>query len=142
MAKRLTADELFREFATTDSPFEKWRLFSHITNEATFIFLPNHLQKNLCNLQFGIFEELRSSDTEKVKAAQALMKWLLSHQTIVREHYESASPAAVYRVLKSMTPEQIEQVTEVNRNLFLVFNPSLLTFKKKIFINNFLFWRK
>jgi hypothetical protein len=76
MAKRLTADELFREFATTDSPFEKWRLFSHITNEATFIFLPNHLQKNLCNLQFGIFEELRSSDTEKVKAAQALMKWL------------------------------------------------------------------
>jgi hypothetical protein len=36
-----------------------------------------------------------------------------------------------------MTPDQIEQVTEVNRNLFLVFNLSLLTFKKQNFINKF-----
>lgn len=142
MAKRLTADELFREFATTDSPFEKWRLFSHMTNEATFIYLPNHLQKNLCNLQFGIFEELQSSDPEKIKEARKLMRWLLSHQSIVREHYESISPAAVYLALKSMTPDQIDKVKEANRNLFLVFNPALLTFKKINPINKFLFWRK
>lgn len=142
MAKRLTADELFREFATTDSPFEKWRLFSHMTNEATFIFLPNHLQKNLCNLQFGIFEELQSSDPEKVKEARNLMNWLLSHQTIVRGAYESASPASLYLALKNMTPDQIETVKEANRNLFLVFNPSLLTFKKRSLLKILLFWRK
>ena len=142
MAKRVTADELFREFATTDSPFEKWRLFSHMTNEATFIFLPNHLQKNLCNLQFGIFEELNSSNPEKAKEARKLMKWLLSHQSTVRGAYESASPAAFYLALKSMTPDQIEIVKEANRSLFLVFNPALLTFKKRSLLKNLLFWRK
>lgn len=142
MAKRLTADELFREFATTDSPFEKWRLFSHMTNEATFVFLPNHLQRHLCNLQFGIIEQMQSSDAEKLQEARALMKWLLSHQSTVRENYESASPAAVYLALKSMTPDQVETVKEANRNLFLIFNPALLTLKKRSFTNNFLFWRK
>lgn len=70
MTTKLTPDELFLEFALTDSPFDKWRILSHITDEATFIYLPNHKQSHLCNLQFGIYELLNSDnerDIQRVK---------------------------------------------------------------------------
>lgn len=143
---RLSPDELFREFATTESPFEKWQLFSHITDECVFVYLPNHKQKYLCNLQYAIFEHLNSPDTKKAEDARLLMKWLLSKKTVVNDMYEHASPPSFYQAMKEMTPEQINTVVAANKNLMLVFNPRKLTFRKegraKSFIKKLFNWRK
>ncbi|ELW8411609.1 hypothetical protein SIL38_004604, partial [Salmonella enterica] len=78
MTTKLTPDELFLEFALTDSPFDKWRILSHITDEATFIYLPNHKQSHLCNLQFGIYELLNSDNERDIQKGKALLRWLAS----------------------------------------------------------------
>lgn len=144
MNARLTADELFREFALTDSPFDKWHLFSHITDEATFIFLPNQNQGHLCNFQFGIFELLKSDNENDIKHAHILMKWLASKQKYVNDHFRTASPVAFYHSLKSMNPLEVENTKNVNRNLFLLFNLKKLSFqkRKKTFAEKILFWRQ
>lgn len=143
MDTRLTADELFREFALTHSPFEKWHLFSHIHDEATFIYLPYQKQNYLCNIQFGIFEYLQSNDEKKINEGRELMKWLASHQKRVVSHFGTAAPSTFYSALKKMTPESINDVTEKHAHLHLLFNLKKLTFqgKPKTLKAKLHFWR-
>lgn len=127
----------------TNSPFDKWRLLSHIKDEATFIYLPNHKQSHLCNLQFGIYELLNSNnDTDRMNGHN-LMKWLSKGQRYVRDNFGTAAPAAFYQSLKKLTPAQVSLVIDRNKNLFLLFNPALLSFdsNKKTFAEKLLFWR-
>lgn len=128
MTQRLTPDEIFREFAMTDSPFEKWPFFSHIRDEATLIYLPNQKQRFLCNILFGIAELIRSGDEKKKKEGMDIFNWLAGHQEIVKKNFGSASPAFFYSLMKNMTPDEIEQVTSNNGGIFLLFNPRKLSF--------------
>lgn len=143
MTAKLTSDELFLEFALTDSPFDKWRILSHITDEATFIYLPNHKQSHLCNLQFGIYELINSGNENDIQKGKALLRWLASGQKNVSNYFGTAAPAAFYSAYSKLTPAQISEASEKNRNLFLLFNPKKLSFpeKNKSLVEKLMFWR-
>ncbi|EDN7025665.1 hypothetical protein GVT90_16985 [Salmonella enterica] len=143
MTTKLTPDELFLEFALTDSPFDKWRILSHITDEATFIYLPNHKQSHLCNLQFGIYELLNSDNERDIQKGKALLRWLASGQKHVSNYFGTTAPAAFYLAYSKLTPAQISEASEKNRNLFLLFNPKKLSFreKNKSLVEKLMFWR-
>lgn len=143
MATRLTPYELFLEFALTDSPFDKWRLLSHITDEATFIYLPNHKQSHLCNLQFGIYELLNSNNESDIRKGKALLSWLASGQKHVSDYFGTAAPAAFYSAYTKLTPAQISDASDKNKNLFLLFNLKKLSFSEnnKTLVEKLMFWR-
>lgn len=126
----LTTDELFIEFSTTQSPFEKWELFRYFTNDAQLIYLPNIKQSIICNLQFGFFEKYKHGDKVERENATKSMQWLLSHKTHVINEIGTSSPAEVYETLSEMTPSQIAECSANHPNYLLAFNIAKLTFKK------------
>jgi hypothetical protein len=126
----LTTDELFIEFSTTQSPFEKWELFRYFTNDAQLIYLPNIKQSLVCNLQFGFFEKFNSGDEIERENATKSMQWLLSHKTHVINEIGTSSPVEVYETLSKMTLSQIAECTANHPSYLLAFNISKLTFKK------------
>lgn len=130
MTNKLTTNQLFHEFSLTKTPFEKWELFAHITDDAVLIYLPNNHQSMLCKYQVEIFNQFKSGKKENKENAENLMAWLFSHKEHVVKEFGTASPQDFYSSLKELTPAQVITAQAVTQDVLLAFNPQRLVLKK------------
>ncbi|WP_145557199.1 hypothetical protein [Yersinia aldovae] len=131
MRKSISADKLFLEFSTTNNPFEKWNLFTHIPNDmAQLIYLPSHKQSHICNFQFGLYEKIKFGNQTEKESARKLTLWLLSHKIHVVNEFGASSPREFHYSLSNMIQVDIKNAEPLTRHLLLAFNPEKLTFKK------------